>query len=182
VSALSLILLSTLAGHPPSAVPRPLPVALVGQIRAAAGGPGGGARILLLTKDAEEFELHTSRPDGKEELERLAGVKVRIDGFQNDPRLPMGHHVMVDGYEILDVGDGVVPELGTIAAFTKGGTTRLLFVNEAGQAALLPEGWGKKMLRHVGAKVWMVGKRSGEAFRPVRFAILRTSAAAEKED
>jgi hypothetical protein len=180
VSALSLILLSTLAGHPPSAVPRPLPVALVGQIRAAAGGPGGEARILLLTKDAEEFELHAPRPQGKEELERLAGVKVRVEGFQNDPRLPRGHHVMVDGYEIVDVGEGVVPELGTIAALPVNGETRLLFVSEAGQAALLPEGWGKKMLRHVGAKVWMVGKRSGDAYRPVRFAILRTAGASEE--
>ena len=65
MSALSLILLSTLAGHPPSAVPRPLPVALVGQIRAAAGGPGGGARILLLTKDAEEFEPLRERIEGR---------------------------------------------------------------------------------------------------------------------
>ena len=174
MSIVSFILLSTIA-HPPSAVPRPKPVTLVGQVRSAAGGAAGRARVLLVTKNAEEFELHTAaRADG-DELERLAGVKVEVRGVRNDPRLPRGRHVMVEGYEIVDVGNGVVPELGTIASLDMNGAPRLIFVNRKGQAALLPAGWAKKMQRHVGAKIWMVGKRDGERLRPTRFAILRAA-------
>lgn len=176
MSILSIVLLSTTLGHPPAAVPRPKAVALVGQVRASSGGPGGRARVLLVTKNAEEFELHATSPADHAELERLAGVKVEVSGVRGDPRLPRGRHVMVDRYEIKDVGSGVVPELGTIASLEVDGEPRLLFVNHRGQAALLPEGWARKMRRHVGAKIWMVGKRDGSKLKPTRFAILRAAA------
>lgn len=175
MSVLSLVLLTTL-GHPSSAAPRPKPVELVGQVRAAASGPGGRARVLLVTKDAAEHELHTAATADHAELERLAGVRVRIKGISGDPRIPRGRHVLVDGYEIVDVGEGVVPELGTVAELELNGKPRLLFVNDKGQAALLPKGWATKMRRHVGAKLWMVGKRKGAELRPTRFAILRAAA------
>lgn len=174
MSIVSLILMSSL-GHPPSAVPRPEAVQLEGQVRAAAGGPAGRARVLLVTKNAEEYELHATAKADHAELERLAGVKVRIRGVQGDPRLPRGRHVMVDGYDIVDVGAGVVPSLGTIASLEMNGKARLLFVSEDGQAALLPEGWARKMQRHVGAKIWMVGKLEAGKLRPKRFAILRAA-------
>jgi hypothetical protein len=172
---ISYILLSTALAHPSSALPRPEPVSLVGQVRAAAGGGAGRARVLLVTKNAEEFEIHASDRGDAAELERLAGVKVKVRGIKNDPRLPRGRHVMVEGYEIVDVGKGVVPELGTIASLETSQGAKLLFVNEMGQAALLPDGWAKKMSRHVGAKIWMVGQRKGDRLRPKRFAILRAA-------
>lgn len=174
MSILSLILLTSL-GHPPSAVPRPKDVSLSGQVRAASGGHGGRARVLLVTRNAEEFELHATSKADHAELERLAGVQVRVRGVQGDPRLPHGRHVMVEGYDILDVGKGIVPVLGTIASLEEGGKARLLFVGEDGQAALLPAGWARKMQRHVGAKVWMVGKTEGGHIKPSRFAILRAA-------
>lgn len=174
MSIASLILLTTL-GHPPSALPRPKDVTLEGQVRAAAGGAGGRARVLLVTRNAEEFELHATDKADHAELERLAGVKVKVYGVRGDPRLPRGRHVMAERYEILDVGKGVVPKLGTIARLEEGGKARLLFVGEDGQAALLPAGWARKMQRHVGAKIWMVGTAKSGRLKPKRFAILRAA-------
>lgn len=175
MSILSLVLLSTVA-HPPSAVPRPKPVALVGKVRAASGGAAGRARVLLVTKNAEEFELHTAVRADHQELERLAGVSVKIQGVKGDPRLPRGRHVLVEDYTIVDVGNGVVPQLGVIAALEIKGASRLIFVGEDGQAALLPKGWATKMQRHVGAKLWMVAKTKNGVLKPKRFAILRAAA------
>ncbi len=182
MSILSLVLLSSMVGHPPSSVPRPQAVTLQGRVRAASAGHRGAARVLLVTKNAEEFELHTPNRAEHKELERLAGVTVRIRGYKGDSRLPRGRHIMVNRYEILDVGAGKVPELGIIAALDIDGKSRLLFVSEAGQATLLPNGWARKMKRHVGAKIWMVGKRKNGQLKPTRFAILRSAAHPPKKD
>lgn len=88
---------------------------------------------------------------------------------------------MVQDYKILDVGAGVVPELGMIAAVNIEGKSRLLFVSENGQASLLPNGWARKMKRHVGAKIWMVGKQKDGQLKPTRFAILRSVAPTAKK-
>lgn len=173
MSLLSLVLLSSVVGHPPSAVPRPEPIIVQGKVHAASGGAAGRARVLIITKNAEEYELHTPEVPAHNELERLAGVTVKIQGYQGDPRLPRGRHVMVNSYEILDVGNGVRPELGVIAEIQIEDKSRLIFVNEDGQAALLPEGWARKMQQLVGAKLWMVSKKKEGGIRPSRFAILR---------
>lgn len=166
-----LALMVALAGHPPAATPKPKPIELLGSVKEVSGGPGS-SRALIVLDGGGSYQLHGTASPSEAELKRLSGVKVRIYGITGDPRIPRGKHVLVDRYEIVDVGKGVVPRIGRIAKMDLGGATRLLFVDERGDADLLPEGWGKKMMKHVGAKLWMVGSRSGSKFTPQRFSIL----------
>ncbi len=169
----SLILLTALSGHPASAVPRPKTVELRGEVREVSGGKLGKSRAVLVVEDGEEYTMHGMDSATGEELTRLAGTKIEAFGLMNDPRLPRGNHVLVQRYAIVDVGKGVVPRTGVIAQMEIGGAMRLLFVDDDGRADLLPEGWGKKMSRHVGARIWMVGSGEGASFKPLRFSILR---------
>jgi hypothetical protein len=167
-----LALLLALSAHAP-ATPKPKAIELFGEVKEASGGPGGSRALLLV--EGGEYQLHALADPSVNELKRLAGAKVRIFGVTGDPRIPRGKHVLVERYEIADVGNGVVPRIGRIAKLELDGRTRLLFVDESGTADFLPEGWGKKMMQHVGAKVWMVGSRNGKDFQPERFAILRST-------
>lgn len=169
----SLLILTALTAHPASAVPRPKTVQMRGEVREVSGGKLGQSRAVLVTEDGEEYTMHGMDSETGEELTRLAGTKIEAFGLLNDPRLPRGHHVLVQRYAILDVGKGVVPRIGVIAQMEVGGAMRLLFVDDEGRADLLPEGWATKMNRHVGARIWMVGSGEGTAFKPLRFSILR---------
>ena len=169
--SLILALVLSLSSHGPS--PKPQPIELFGEVKEASGGAGGSRALLMV--EGGEYQLHAAVTPSENELKRLSGAKVRIFGITGDPRIPRGKHVLVERYEIVDVGGGVVPRIGQIAKIEIGGDTRLLFVDAAGTADLLPEGWGKKMMQHVGAKVWMVGSKNGKDFQPQRFAILKTT-------
>lgn len=166
-----LALLLSLSAHAPS-MPKPEPIELVGEVKEIGAGPDGSRALLV--SESGDYQLHGSAEPADAELVRLAGAKIRVYGITGDPRLPSGKHVRVERYEIVDVGGGVVPQIGHIAKIELGGRTRLLFVSEGGIADLLPEGWGKKMMQHVGAKIWMVGSRQGKEFSPQRFAILKS--------
>jgi hypothetical protein len=138
--------------------------AKVGTVREVAGGPG--PRAELAAEDGQRYVLRGRTPDDDAELRRLAGVKVRLFGASEPSQ-----RFAVDHFEILDVGGGVVPVLGTIAALE--GEARLLFVDERGRAAFLPAGFASKLKDQVGAKVWVVAKPSGDKLAVSRFAILR---------
>lgn len=166
-----LALMMALTAHPPSAIPKPKPIKLSGAVREVSGSPGG--RALLVLDDGAEFVLHGPNPGRKNELKRLSGTRVRVFGVTRDPRIPRGRHIMVERYQILDVGGGTKPRVGTLASLKVAGQDRLIFVDQQGQADMLPAGWGKKMNKHAGAKVWMVGRRASDGFKPQRFAILR---------
>lgn len=173
-----LALMVCLAGHPPAPIPKPKPIELLGSVKEVSGGPGK-SRALLVLEGGGSYQLHGTSSPSEAELKRLSGVEVRIYGVTGDARIPRGKHVLVDRYEIVDVGKGVVPRVGRIAEIELDGATRLIFVDETGHADLLPKGWSKKMARHVGAKVWMVGRRSNGRFTPRRFSILTNNV--EKE-
>jgi hypothetical protein len=168
-----------LFAHPPSSVPSPKPIELFGEVKEVHGGPGGPRPLLLI--EGGEYHLHGAGDLADAELVRLAGAKVRIFGVTGDPRVPRGKHVLVERYEITDVGGGVAPRIGWIARIELDGAGKLLFVDHHGNADLLPDGWMKKMEKHVGAKAWMVGERSGSKFQPQRFAILRTAPGLKEE-
>ncbi len=177
MSLAPLALMLALAAHNPG--PRPQPIELTGEVKEVSGG-AGTSRALLITEDGSEYQLHGAADPSERELVRLSGAKVHVFGMINDPRIPLGKHVMVGRYEITDVG-GVVPRIGHLAKLEIDRSTRLLFVDEAGNAELLPEGWAKKMMSHVGAKIWMVGSRAGKHFQPQRFAILKDLEEGEKQ-
>ena len=100
------------------------------------------------------------------QLRRHPGVKVRVPGL-----LEPSSRVAVDRFDILDIGGGVVPRLGTLAALA--GEARLLFVADDGQATFLPAGFTAKLKDQVGARVWLVGTQRGEKLQVSRFAVLR---------
>lgn len=156
-------------------MPQPAKVELVGKIREVGGGLRGGPQALLVLDDKSDRVLHGASDLDDEELRRLAGARVRVFGVENDPMMPRGNHVRVDRYEILDVGGGAVPRLGRLAELELEGKQRLVFVADDGRAELLPASWYKKMSKHVGARLWVVGDRApGKAeLTPVRFAIIR---------
>src|SRR5205085_664681 len=107
------------------------------------------------------------------ELRRLAGIRIKVHGVKGDPMLPEGNHIRVDRYDIVDVGGGVTPRIGTLATISLDGTARLIFVDEEGNAEMLPRGWATKMMKNAGAKVWVVGARGKTELKPDRFGILR---------
>jgi hypothetical protein len=166
-----LALVLSLASHGPS--PKPQAIELFGEVKEVSGGAGGSRALLLV--EGGEYQLHGGADPSENELKRLAGAKVRIYGMTGDPRIPRGKHVLVERYEIVDVGGGVAPRMGHIAKLELEGGTRLLFVDAAGNAELLPQGWGKKMMQHVGAKIWLVGSRDKKELKPERFAILKST-------
>lgn len=136
----------------------------VGTIREVVGGPS--SRAELACEDGQTYVLIGKTAEDEAELKRLAGVKVRLGGVA-----AASTRFMVDHFEILDIGGGVVPKLGVIAELA--GDKRLLFVDEAGNAAFLPPGFTSKLKDQVGAKVWMVGASRGDRLQVSRFAVLR---------
>lgn len=144
-----------------------------GKVREVSGGIGGQADVILQLDDKSELVLHGRDPADDDELHRLAGVRVKIDGLTGDPLLPPGNHVRVIKYEILDVGRGAPPRVGTMAQLLLDGKPRLLFVDDRGRAELLPAQWLPKMERLVGAKMWIVGSSSGADLTPSRYGVLR---------
>jgi len=133
----------------------------------------GTTQAMLETDDKKGLSLTSAIPGLSNELRRLSGVRIRVQGTRSSKTAPDGEPVSVTGYEILDVGKGVVPRVGTIAAIELDGKRRLIFVDSSGAAEMLPTGWVKRMAGHVGAKVWMVGRTADKVFRPSRFSILR---------
>lgn len=161
----TLVLLSALSGHLASAVPRPKTVQMRGKL--------GKSRAVLVADDGDEYTMHGIDSETGEELTRLSGVKIEAFGLLNDPRFPRGYHVLVQRNRIADVYKGVFPRTGVIASVEMGETKRLLFVDDQSRADLLPQEWGKKMNRHLGARIWMVGSGKGASTKPLRFSILR---------
>lgn len=174
--SVALVLALTVLGQSPDALATPpARVELVGKIREVGGGQRGEAQALLVLDDKSDRVLHASTELDGEELRRLAGVRVKVFGVEHDPMVPKGNHVRVERYEIIDVGGGAVPRIGRIAELQLDGKPRLIFVGDDGRAELLPTSWMKKMAKHTGAKLWVLGNRAetkGE-LTPARFAILR---------
>lgn len=169
-------LMLTLAGHPPAPAAKPKALELEGKVREVTGGPAGRTQPVLMVEaegQATEWVLHGADEELASELRRLAGTKVRVSGFTQDPRVPRGQHLWVQRYSLLEIASGAVPRVGSLATLSLDGKERLLFVDDQGAAELLPEGWSRKMKTQAGARVWMVGEKNGDAFTPQRFAILR---------
>lgn len=153
----------------------PYEVELRGEVRVVKVGPT--TRAALLAED-ETHVLAARREGLEEELHNLEGTTVTVVGYRDASLRPPGVDLVVEDYEIVDAGDGRVPRIGRLATLSLEGEVRLLFVDEAGRADLLPESWKKRMLEHVGAKLWILGRRGeGGGFVPTRFRILRSTSA-----
>lgn len=152
----------------------PYEVEVRGEIRTVKVGPT--TRAALITED-ETYVLAARRPGLDEELHNLEGATIQVHGYRDASLRPPGVDVLVEDYEIVDVGDGRVPRIGQLATLTRGEEILLLFVDAAGRADVLPESWKKRMTEHVGAKMWILGRRGDDgAFTPTRFRILRSGA------
>lgn len=152
----------------------PYEVELRGEVRTVKVGPTTRAALMV---DDDTHVLAARRADLEQELQNLDGATVVVAGYRDDGLRPPGVDLLVEVYEIVDVGDGRVPRLGRLAALALDGDTKLLFVDEAGRADVLPESWKKRMLRHVGAKLWILGRRGDDGrYTPTRFKILRSTA------
>lgn len=157
------------AALPAEAEPLPTgPLQLEGKIRQIRGVPSSQAA--LVTEGGALYPLYSHTPGLAKELKRLSGAKVRLEA---ERLLPSKTSLLVHSYQILDVGRGVVPRIGHIAALRIKNIKRLVFVDDEGEADLLPVGWGKKIPRKIGAKLWMVGRYERGYFKPTRFSILR---------
>jgi len=155
----------------------PEPVEQRGEIRTVKVGPSTRAALIV----GDDTTILAARRAGlDEELQNLDGATVVVTGYRDPGLRPPGADLVVESYEIVDVGDGRVPRLGRLAALAVDGETKLLFVDEAGRADVLPESWKKRMLEHVGAKLWVLGRRARDgSYTPTRFQILRARGSIE---
>ncbi len=171
-----------LTAVPDDAPPEIRPVTVEGKVREVAGGPAGRPQAILIA-GSKQYVLRALEPELRIELRRLSGLIVRVTGVVGDPRTESRRdHVLVHRYDIVAVGKGVVPRVGRLALLRVGPQKRLVFVDKTGQADLLPVAWSRRLHRHAGAKVWMVGDRDRDgSFRPQRFAILRSATEAENK-
>ena len=139
-------------------------------VREVSGGPAGKARAILRTPAGEKFELRARPPLTTNELLRLAKITIEAQVTKLDRE---GRVATVESYEIVALPDGQRPVVGRLVlAATKAGP-RLTFVDADGKALYLPRGWSRKLSRHDGAKVWMLGTLNYGVLRPKRFGILR---------
>lgn len=134
------------------------------------GGLGRSA-VELKTEDGETLSLKSKAADDEVELRNLGTLKVRLVGERDQQAF------VVERYEILETGpEGQKPRLGRLASLTVGGEGRTIFVDERGQAELLPTGFTAKTKALIGAKVWMIGLKKGDRYTPLRFGVLRPRA------
>ncbi len=134
------------------------------------GGLGRSA-VELKTEDGETLSLKGKTNEGDLELKSLGTLKVKLFGERDQQSL------VVERFEILETGpEGQKPRLGLLASLMVGGEPRMIFVDERGQAELLPSGFSSKMKALVGAKVWMIGLKKGDRYTPLRFGVLRPRA------
>ena len=147
---------------------------VTGTVRDVAAGIAGKPAAELKTDDGKTLILRGYDSDEDGELLRLGGMRVRAHVIDGDAGLPAsGGYVRVVHYEILDVSGAGAPRIGVLAQLELDGKPRLIFVAEDGTAEILPAGWTKKMTKHVGSKMWMIGSKKGGSFSPSRHGILR---------
>lgn len=151
------------------AAPADLRVEVQGQVREAKVGPTTQAVLLA---DDKQYRLRTYDPGVREELLRLSGAVIKVVALKQEASLPPGNELLVQRYEIVQVADGEVPQLGTLARMADTGV--LLFVDDQGVARRLPESWNRKMARLVGARMWVVGEAQDGLLQPTRFKVLRS--------
>jgi hypothetical protein len=111
---------------------------------------GRGAGVILLGK----FER---------ELRRLSGSTVRVRGTNRGESPPGGFEV--EGYTVLEV-DGEVPEIGIVRE-DKGALW--LLGRDTVELASPPKAFGQQ----AGAKVWIVGRRTGGKLAVQSYGIIR---------
>jgi hypothetical protein len=151
-----------------SVVPETL--VLQGVVREVSGGPGGKARALLRTEAGQKYELRARPPLVAQELLRLSKITIKA---LVTPLDRSGRLVMVESYEIVALPGGQRPRIGHFATKESKGRKRLMFVDGEGNAVYLPQGWTRKLTRHAGSKVWVLGTPEDGVLRPKRFGILR---------
>jgi hypothetical protein len=142
-----------------------------GKIREVTGP--GRSRAMLITDDNKSFTLESRSKGLNEELVRMSGIKVRLRAEARPAGTPEGVPLQVEGYDILDVGGGVVPTIGYLAMLEGGSEKRMIFVTEDGRANLLPRTWTQRLVSHLGAKVWLVAQKEKDELVVRRFSILR---------
>lgn len=137
--------------------------ALMGSVRVVGSGPN---RQVVLTADGKDTSLVGNFLD---ELGHLSGSKVEILGHWD------GVNMRVEGYRIVDVGQGAKPLVGTLVNLP-GGAGSLALADGEGEPVPLSLNAGslEHLQTQLGAKIWVFGKKllSGE-LRVARFGILR---------
>jgi hypothetical protein len=136
------------------------PNSLTGLVRVV--GPGQSRSVLLRVGDQD----HTVVGDLVAEIAKLASCKVELLG-QSD-----GLRFLARGYRILEVTHGITPWVGTVVALRDG------VALADGEGSPIPLSLSPpskaRLLRVVGGKIWVSGKKllSGE-LQVARFGILR---------
>lgn len=154
-----------------------LNVELKGEVRVMKAGPTTRS---VLESGGKNYVLTTYDPHTAEELRRLGGAVIRVQGVKSEASLPPGDQLLVRSYRIMDVGDGRIPEVGTVARMA--GSDQLLFVQDSGLAHRLPDSWSRRMKKLVGAKLWLLGEVTDDRMRPIRFQVLRSPPSPEEEE
>lgn len=150
---------------------------ILGKVSEQKLGIAGTVKPVLESTDHTVI-LHGLEERDEDELLRLAGATIRVFG-RALPLEPSPHkHILVHRYEITNVGRNQRPVVGHIARLQRDAEETLLFVDEAGNATMLPKGWADKRKHLVGAKVWIVFSTTASGTKPERkperFGLLRS--------
>jgi len=136
------------------------PTGFIGTVRVVGSAPN---RQVVLTANGKDTPITGALVD---ELSHLAGVRVELLGYREKRALRM------EGYRILDVGNGVRPLVGILQELPGGG---MALGGDSGEP--VPLSLDAATRRHLGpkagAKIWVSGKKllSGE-LRVARWGLL----------
>lgn len=122
--------------------------------------------VLLRVSDGP---LLTLKGEAALELSRLPGAQVKLEGH------PQGKSgtFWVDGYLILDAGEGVMPHVGIL----RWNATELVLMQGPGQPVVTLSGDQSEAMRSLlGARIWVVGVIIGDdTLSVIRYGLLRSA-------
>lgn len=134
-------------------------------------GTGPDRQTVLRLKSGAEWTLSGEK---LEELRRLAGLQVEVQGSEEDAK-----HFSVSDYTIIDIGNGIKPLVGFLRRTDSG------LGIEMDDGAALPLSLGSKLKmqlsQKIGSKIWIHSKKlaSGE-LRVVQYGVIRDGPVVEK--
>jgi phosphotransferase system HPr-like phosphotransfer protein len=115
--------------------------------------------LVLVTTEGEEVTVASQSPDIEQALKHLDGMRVGVEGEVLAPMGPTLPRLRVERYEILAPSGAGEPIIG-LATLEKGAC---VLTTDDGTRYWITGDLAPALCEHVGARLWMVGKKAKRA-------------------